>query len=119
MHAYALSSSLCVDRQRRGAEGKLEVVKQVSHENARLQEKLHSYRKEVRQLEASRHARSEEVSVLQAQLRSAQPVVTCTLLLSTGSSLIQHMVRIMLLSTQCTLQHGARGRCHAKPESVG
>ena len=42
----------------------------MSQENGRLQEKLHSYRKEVRQLEASRHARSDEVQVLQAQLRS-------------------------------------------------
>lgn len=54
----------CTSRQRRGAEEKLEVAREVSQENSRLQEKLHSYRKEVRQLEASRH-------VLQAQVRSA------------------------------------------------
>lgn len=63
-------------RLRRAAEGKLEVAREVSQENARLQEKLHSFRKEVRQLEASRHARSDEVQVLQAQLRSGPPVAT-------------------------------------------
>ena len=47
------------------------MAKEVSQENARLQEKLHSYRKEVRQLEASRHARTDEMHVLQAQVRSA------------------------------------------------
>ena len=47
------------------------MAREVSQENARLQEKLHSYRKEVRQLEASRHARSDELHVMQAQLRSA------------------------------------------------
>ena len=60
---------VCIDRQRRAAEAKLEVAKEVSHENGRLQEKLHSYRKEVRQLESSRQARSQEAQVLQAQLR--------------------------------------------------
>lgn len=68
----------CFNRQRRGAEEKLEVAREVSQENARLQEKLHSFRKEVRHLEASRHARSDEVHVLQAQLRSA----SCYALLS-------------------------------------
>ena len=58
-----------IGRQRRATEAKLEVAKEVSHENGRLQEKLHSYRKEVRQLESSRHARSQEAQVLQAQLR--------------------------------------------------
>lgn len=47
------------------------MAREVSQENSRLQEKLHSYRKEVRQLEASRHARSDEMHVLQAQVRSA------------------------------------------------
>ena len=56
-------------RQRSGAEAKLEVAAEVTRENKRLQEKLHSYRKEVRRLEASRHARSDEYEVLQAQLR--------------------------------------------------
>lgn len=60
---------MCAGRHRKGAEAKLDVANEVSHENAQLQEKLHSYRKEVRQLEASRHARSEEAQVLQAQLR--------------------------------------------------
>lgn len=60
---------VCIGRQRQAAEAKLEVAKEVSHENGRLQEKLHSYRKEVRQLESSRHARSQEAQVLQAQLR--------------------------------------------------
>ena len=58
-------------RLRRAAEEKLEVAREVSQENSRLQEKLHSFRKEVRQLEASRHARSDEVQVLKAELRSA------------------------------------------------
>ncbi len=60
---------VCIGRQRRAAEAKLEMAKEVSHENGRLQEKLHSYRKEVHQLESSRHARSQEAQVLQAQLR--------------------------------------------------
>ena len=50
-------------------EAKLEVAAEVTRENKRLQEKLHSYRKEVRRLEASRHARSDDYEVLQAQLR--------------------------------------------------
>lgn len=62
--------------QRRAAEGKLEMAREVSQENARLQEKLHSFRKEVRQLEASRHARSDEVQVLQAQLRELEGMLS-------------------------------------------
>lgn len=53
------------------------MAREVSQENVRLQEKLHSYRKEVRQLEASRHARSDELHVLQAQLRSASQSFVC------------------------------------------
>ncbi|DBA90432.1 TPA: hypothetical protein ACH3X1_003703 [Trebouxia sp. C0004] len=63
-------------RQLRAAEAKLEVAKEVSHENRRLQEKLHSYRKEVRQLESSRHARSQEAQVLQAQLRELEGILS-------------------------------------------
>ena len=55
----------------RAAESKLDVAKELCQENTRLQEKMHHYRKEVRGLEASRHARTEEVQVLQAQLRCA------------------------------------------------
>lgn len=53
----------------RSAEGKLEVAKELCQQNTHLQEKLHSYRREVRGLEASKHARAEEVQVLQTQLR--------------------------------------------------
>ena len=53
----------------RAAESKLDVAKELCQENTRLQEKMHHYRQEVRGLEASRHTRTEEVQVLQAQLR--------------------------------------------------
>lgn len=76
-----ITDSSCTSRQRRGAEEKLEVAREVSQENSRLQEKLHSYRKEVRHLEASRHARSDELHVLQAQVRSASRILQQYLLL--------------------------------------
>ncbi|DBA93908.1 TPA: hypothetical protein ACH3X3_013946 [Trebouxia sp. C0006] len=63
-------------RQQRAAEAKLEVAKEVSHENGRLQEKLHSYRTEVRQLESSCHAHSQEAQVLQAQLRELEGILS-------------------------------------------
>lgn len=67
----------CACRLCRSAHSKLEVAQELCQENSRLQEKMHNYRKEVRGLEASRHARTEEVQVLQAQLRYAT-VLFCT-----------------------------------------
>ena len=82
----SVSVFVCIGRQRRAAEAKLDVAKEVSHENGRLQDKLHSYRKEVRQLESSCHARSQEAQVLQAQLRYQRCIHLYLCLLSNACS---------------------------------